>query len=159
MARNRDERYEHAGLMAQHLRELHLSPATTTSTRDSGASSSEKQRAPRDRKVVHPPKRPQGHRPRYLELAAAQPPPGEARERSPRQSPGAPERELSPAKGKIANIAFEDEVPTRPLSPIMDEDTHSQQQIKKDHTSTKPDVESRRTLWRQLQRIFKSSAT
>src|SRR5262249_19029050 len=148
---NRDERYEDAGLMAQDLRGLHLDPSTTTSTRDSGASPSEKQRAPRNGKVVHPPKRPQVHRPRYLELEATQPPPGEAREHSPRQSPGEPESEQSPAKGKIANVVFEDEVPTRPLSPIMDEDTHSQQQIKKYQVPTNPDAESRRTLWRQLQ--------
>ncbi len=159
IARNRDERYEHAGLMAQDLRALNLRPSSATITRDPNPPSATKQRGPREGLVIHPPKRPQAHRPRYLDLEATQPPPGESGEHSPRQSSGELERERSPAQGRAADIDYDDEVPTRPLGPIMDVDTHSQQQIKKDHAPTSPDSETRRTLWRQLQRIFKSSTT
>lgn len=159
MARNREERYKDAGLMAQDLRALNLKPSSVSITHDPNAPSVAKQKGSREAIVIHPPKRPQVHRPRYLDLEATQPQPGQAREHSPRQSPGEPEREQSPTQGRTANVDFKDEVPTRPLGPLSDVDTQAQQQVKKDHIPTNPDAETRRTLWRQLQRIFKSSTT
>ncbi|HEX9134975.1 MAG TPA: serine/threonine-protein kinase, partial [Ktedonobacteraceae bacterium] len=153
MARNRDKRYEHAGLMAQDLRMLNLRPPTETITRDPNSLSAAKQRGPREGIVVHPPKRPQVHRPRHLDLEATQPPPGESLEHSPRQSPGEPEQ--SPTQSRVVDVDYTDEVPTRPLGPVIDVATHSQQKVENAQASTKPDAESRRTLWRQLQRIFK----
>lgn len=158
MARNREKRYEDAGLMAQDLRALNLKPSSAPITHNPNTPSVAKQRGSREGIVIHPPKRPQANRPRYLDLEATQPQPGQGNEHSPRQSPGEPEREQSPTQSRAASDDHKDEIPTRPLSPIMDEDTHSQQRVKKDHTPANPDAEARRTLWRQLQRIFKSNA-
>jgi eukaryotic-like serine/threonine-protein kinase len=155
MARNRDERYEHASLMAQDLRTLNLMPSTGTASHDSDSSSAGKQRGSREGMVIRPPKRPQVHRPRYLDLEATQPPPGESREHSPGQSPREPAHEQSPTPGRTVN--YEDEVPTRPLGLLTDADTHSTQQTENSHVPTTP--ETRRTFWRQLQRIFRSSTT
>src|SRR5438876_5032362 len=152
MARNRDERYEHAALMAQDLRALNLRPSTGTEIRDPDSPSAAKQRGPREGIVIRPPKRPQAHRPRYMDLEATQPPPGESND----HSPGEAAHEQSPNQGRAVDVGYEDEVPTRPLGPVMDVDTHSQQQVE---VPMHPDPETRRTLWRQLQRIFKSNAT
>ncbi len=157
MARNRDKRYEHAGLMAQDLRKLNLRPSTGTIAHDPHTLSATKQRGVREGIVIHPPKRPQAHRPRYLELEATQPPPGESLEHSPRQSPVEPEHEQSPAQSKVADVNYKDEVPTRPLGPVMDVATRPLQKDEHAQASTKPETETRRTFWQQLQRIFKSS--
>jgi eukaryotic-like serine/threonine-protein kinase len=155
MARNRDERYEHAAFMAQDLRTLNLRPSLITATRDSNLPSTANQRGSRESIVKRPPKRPQVQRPRYLDLEATQPPPGEARE----YSAGEPALEQSPHQGKAADFDYEEEVPTKPLGPMIDLDTLTQQQAKQAQLPTNRNPDARRTLWRQLQRIFKSSAT
>ena len=104
MARNRDERYEHAAFMAQDLRTLNLRPFLVTATRDPNFPSTANQRGSRESIVKRPPKRPQVQRPRYLDLEATQPPPGEARE----HSAGEPALEQSPHQGRTANIDYED---------------------------------------------------
>ncbi len=145
MARNRDERYEHATLMARDLRALNLKPSPIAASRDPASLSPASQRAQRESIVIHPPKRPQVHRPRYLDLEATQPPPAESTERSPAPS----QKESSPEQPSAVSriIEFEDEVPTRPL---MNGATPLQQ------SPTTP--ETRRTLWQQLQRLFKSGS-
>ncbi len=155
MARNRDERYEHAAFMAQDLRTLNLRPFLVTATRDPNFPSTANQRGSRESIVNRPPKRPQVQRPRYLDLEATQPPPGEARE----HSAGEPALEQSPQQGRTANIDYEDEVPTKPLGPMIDMDELTQQQVEQAQLPTNKNPDTRRTLWRQLQRIFKSSAT
>jgi serine/threonine protein kinase len=155
MARNRDERYEHAGLMAQDLRRLNLRPPAVTATRDPILPTTANQRGSREGIVVRPPKRPQVQRPRYLDLEATQPPPGESR----KHSPGEPALEQSPHQGKAIDIDYQDEVPTKPLGPTMDPDTLTQQKVEQAQPPTKTNSETRRTLWRQLQRIFKSDAS
>jgi serine/threonine protein kinase len=157
MARNRDKRYEHAGLMAQDLRKLNLRPSTGTITYDPNPLSAAKQRGVRDGIVIHPPKRPQAPRPHYLDLEATQPPPAESLEHSPRQSPADPEHEQSPTQSRVVDVDYKDDVPTRPLGPVIDVAAQSQQKVEHAQASTHPDTETRRTLWRQLQRIFKSS--
>src|SRR5436190_1675189 len=83
MARNRDERYENAGLMAQDLRSLNLRSTQVAVTRDPKLFANPNQRAAHESKPLRPPKRPQIQRPRYLDLEATQPPPGESSEHSP----------------------------------------------------------------------------
>jgi eukaryotic-like serine/threonine-protein kinase len=159
MARNRDERYEHAALMSQDLRKLNLKPSPFTATRVPNLPSTANQRGSHESIVIRPPKRPQVQRPRYLELEATQPPPGESRVLSPKHSAGEPAHEKSPTEVKTLDINYGDKVPTRPLGPIMDLDTLIQRKVEQAEPSTNSIPDTRRTLWRQLQRIFKSNAT
>src|SRR5205823_11316371 len=59
MARNRDERYEHASLMAQDLRALNLRASSVTGLPNQIA----RQHTQREGLVMRPPKRPQVQRP------------------------------------------------------------------------------------------------
>ena len=157
MARNRDERYENAGLMAQDLRSLNLRSIQDAATRDPKLSATSNQRVSHESIALRPPKRPQVQRPPYLDLEATQPPPGESRQ----HSPGEPALEQSPQPDTAIDISYEDEVPTKPLGPIMDLDTLTQQKVEVEQAQppTKTNPETRRTLWRQLQRIFKPNET
>jgi serine/threonine-protein kinase len=149
MARNRDQRYENAGLMAQDLRSLHVSSTQGALTLDPKLFATTHQRRAHDGIALRPPKRPQVQRPRYLELEATQPPPGESNE----HSPGELTLEQSPQQGTAININYQDEVPTKPLSPILDLDTHAQQKV----YQTQSSIQTKPTLWKQLQRIFKQT--
>src|SRR5260370_35577294 len=72
MGRKRDDRYEHAPLMAQDLRGLRLqAPSHIVSP---AAGSQLRQPGQREGVVVRPPKRPQAQRPRYIDWEATQPP-------------------------------------------------------------------------------------
>ena len=155
MARNRDERYENAGLMAQDLRSLNLRSIQDAAIRDPKFPATSNQRGSNESITIRPPKRPQVQRPRYLDLEATQPPPGETRE----HSPGESAIQQSPQQGTVIDIDYEDEVPTKPLGPIMDLDSITRQKVDQAQPSTKTNPETRRTLWRQLQRIFKSNET
>ncbi len=153
MARNRDERYENAGLMAQDLRSLDVRSKQDIVTQGPKITAIANPRSMHDGIVVRPPKRPQSQRPRYLDLEATQPPPGESSE----HSPGGPVLEKSPEQEVAIDKKYEDEVPTKPLGPIMDLDTLAQQNVEQSQLSTKMNPETKRTLWKQLQRIFKQS--
>src|SRR5260370_17789876 len=111
MARNRDERYGHATLMAQALRELGLRPSAIPVVRDSRPPAPT--RGPR---VIHPPKRPNVKRRRYLELEETQPPPGESRERSPWQPQTEPAHERPSTLNRVTG--HQDELPPSPLRHI-----------------------------------------
>jgi len=67
LARDRDQRYEDAGIMAQLLRSLHLTPALANAT-----AVPLEQLTPLGRRVLQPPKRPQVQLPRYLEAQSPQ---------------------------------------------------------------------------------------
>ena len=153
MARNRDERYENAGLMAHGLRSLNIRSKQDVVAQDPKISAIVNQRSMHESIVIRPPKRPQSQRPRYLDLEATQPPPGESGE----HSPGGPALEQSPKQEEAINKVYEDEVPTKPLGPIMNLDTLAQQKVEQSQLSTKTNPETKRTLWKQLQRIFKQS--
>jgi hypothetical protein len=155
MARNRDERYENAGLIAQDLRSLNLRSTRSVATRNAKLSTNAYQRSYYEGIVVRPPKRPQIQPPRYLDLEATQPPPGETGE----HFPGEPALKKYTQQGKTIDIDNEDEVPTKPLSPIIDLDTLTQQKVQQTKSPTNTHSESKRTLWKQLQRIFKSNET
>src|SRR5260221_180550 len=58
MARNRDERYEHAAFMAQELRALNLRSFTATASHNPTSPSPTRQQGPREGIVIRPPKRP-----------------------------------------------------------------------------------------------------
>lgn len=69
LSRNRDQRYEHAGLMAQKLRELNLQPSTSPMHPDlSGSKPPMLPQTTRNRVVIQPPKRPQAQRPQYQDI-------------------------------------------------------------------------------------------
>ena len=153
MARNRDERYENARLMAQDLRSLNLQSTQSVATRNAKLSTNAYQRSYYEGIVVRPPKRSQLQRHRNFDLEATQPPPGETSE----HSPGEPALKKYTQQGKTIDIDNEEEVPTKPLSPIIDLDTLTQQKIEQEHLSTKTNSEMKHTLWKQLQRIFKQT--
>ena len=138
MARHRDERYENASIMAQDLRNLHLqAPATVTGKL--------RQLGPREGIVLRPPKRPQVQRPPYLEPEAARSP---ARETSDQlQGSPAPDPVLeTPGNHDIGQV---EDIPTGPLisePPFSAEEQGSQS------------AEARRSFWKQVQRIFKTSS-
>jgi eukaryotic-like serine/threonine-protein kinase len=153
MARNRDDRYENAGLMAQDLRSLNLRSAQSAPNREPKLTAHVNQRSSHEGIALRPPKRPQIQRPRYLDLEATQPPPGETNE----HSPGEAALEQSPQQGKTIELDNEDEVPTKPLSPINELDIAAKQKVELDQSSANSEL--KRTLWKQLQRIFKSNET
>ncbi len=153
MARNRDERYENAGLMARELRSLKFRPAEGEVTRAPKLPATASLRSSHEGIIIRPPKRPQIQRPRYLDLEATQPPPAESNE----HSPGERALEQSPKPGPKIDIDYGDEVPTKPLGPIIDLDTLAQQKVEQVQSSTKTNPETKQTLWKQLQRIFKQA--
>ncbi len=146
MARNRDERYEHATLMAQALRGLRLGPSVV---RVSTSPAPTSQRGTREGIVIQPPKRPNVKRRRNLEeLEATQPLPGESREHSPWQPQIEPAHEQPSSLNRVTG--YGDEVPTRPLGPLLNGATNPGQG---EQATTSPGT--RRTFWRQLQRLFR----
>src|SRR5258708_4030206 len=73
IARQREDRYEHATLMAQDLRALRLQTPGLLTTQ-AGANGPLRQPGQREGVVVRPPKRPQTQRPRYPDRDREQPP-------------------------------------------------------------------------------------
>src|SRR5437764_3673932 len=82
MARDRNERYEQAMLMAQALHALNLQPPTYLSPCAASGSHlrTGERKSSRERVIIQPPKRPQMQPPRYLDLEITQPSPGEPKE-------------------------------------------------------------------------------
>ncbi len=146
MARQRDDRYEHATLMAQDLRELRLQ-APGIPVPQTPLNGPARQPGQRESIVIRPPKRPQAGRPRFpdreREREATPPPTGEPADQSQRR----PAHEASPVSVANYDIEKPEDVPTRPLNPDGVLPAIEQ-------TTSSP--ETRRTLWKQLQRIFKS---
>ncbi len=171
MARNRDERYADAGLMAKELRALRLrvsretgdhkgpfpTPTSSPAPTGSGDSSPFPPAQPYTRRegiVIRPPKRPQAARPSYLDMEATRPLPGEADEQT--GTPTAQLSEGSPGKfnrqeeyqrepAARGTPLKEDEIPTGPLEPVsgINESRGQEEQATKS-------PEMRRTFWRRL---------
>jgi eukaryotic-like serine/threonine-protein kinase len=143
-ARQRDDRYEHATLMAQELRALGLQAPDIVATLP-GTNGPVRQPGQREGIVARPPKRPQAQRPRYpnRDRDATHPPTREPND----QQQGQAVHETYPESA--SNLATEEpeNVPTRPLNPDRIIPTIEQ---------VTPTPETRRTLWKQLQRIFKA---
>jgi len=143
MARQRDERYEHATLLAQDLRDLRLQ-APGIPVPQPALNGPARQPGQRESIVIRPPKRPQAGRPRFpdREREATPPPASETTD----QLQGRPAHEASPVSVTNHDIEKPEDVPTRPLNPEGVIPAIEQ-------ASSLP--ETRRTLWKQLQRIFK----
>jgi hypothetical protein len=137
--------------MAQELRSLNLRSTQVAATQDVKQPATAKQRSSYEGTVIRPPKRPRVHRPRYLDLEATQPPPGGSN----KHSTGEPSLEQSPQQRKTIEKDFEDEVPTIPLGTNIDLDIATKQLV--DHDQSSAIYASKRTLWKQLQRIFKQT--
>lgn len=144
MARQRDERYENASFMARDLRDLRLQ-APGIPAAQPALNGPARQPGQRENIVIRPPKRPQAQRPRFpdREREATPPPASETSD----QSPGQPAPEATLESALNYDTEQPEDVPTRPLNadgviPAIEQATSS--------------PETRRTLWKQLQRIFKT---
>jgi eukaryotic-like serine/threonine-protein kinase len=145
MARNRDERYEHANLMSQDLRGLNLRAPTIPGLPSQNA----RQHTPREGLVIRPPKRPQVQRPRYLDMEPTQPLQPSQTQQSPASEsivPHSPENpfEESPVPS-VEAAEHSMEGPTRPLETVQNPDTSSESG---EEESTSSD--SRRKIWQRL---------
>jgi eukaryotic-like serine/threonine-protein kinase len=148
MARNRDERYEHASQLAQELRALALQPPAD-------AAGAARQAGKRDGFVVRPPKRPQVQRPRYLEMEDTRPPPGESPRDEQEQSLHPLRLPQTPTLPVIDQP--DDDVPTRPLTGDQTEmDTSATPVPEKAGKGDAAQPGTRRRRWRRFERIFKT---
>ncbi|GAC1568850.1 MAG: hypothetical protein NVS3B14_20050 [Ktedonobacteraceae bacterium] len=144
MARMRDDRYEHATLMAQDLRALRLQAPGNAAASPSGAVGQMRMPGQREGIVIRPPKRPQAQRPRYIDPEATQPP---AAELNDLRHPHPSDENGHDDDSSNQDAEQQDEVPTRPLNI---------ERITRENEQDVLPPETRRTLWKQLQRIFKS---
>ncbi|HCI78280.1 MAG TPA: hypothetical protein DHW02_01165 [Ktedonobacter sp.] len=127
MARDREQRYEDAGMMARDLRLLHLTPQASFTLPDTT------QRNGRDHVVVQPPKRPQSQRLNYdaVDVAAKQEMPAA------RPEPVEPRRTHNVLDTPTIPLAS----PVLPVSPVQ---------------RRRPDVQmQKRGLWRRILRLFR----
>jgi eukaryotic-like serine/threonine-protein kinase len=143
MARQRDDRYAHATLMAQDLRALRLQAPGILATQP-GMNGPARQPGQRESIVIRPPRRPQAQRPRYTEREREAAPPSTPLAVEPRdQQQEQPAYEANAESVTNGDIEQTEDVPTRPLNPDGIIST-----IEK--ATAVP--EKRRTLWK---RIFK----
>jgi serine/threonine protein kinase len=153
MARDRDNRYENASLMAQDLRGLGLQLSAAAFAYGFPAMPG-MQRLPgqRDTPAVRLPRRPQVPRPRYLDLEDTQPPPGD----QPRQEQNrSSQLEHLPQTPPLPVGDRSDDIPTRPL--------HDEQAVAQASTTNAPAAgedsarePARPNRWRPFQRRFKT---
>ena len=144
MAREREERYEDAGLMAHDLRAVLLtSPATPLLSQPSGSISI--RQGLHERVAVQPPKRPSAQRPTYEDIVVSTSTSSENASMSSlptslleTHTPRDPDRPTLPMISSASPLPFE-----------------QQDTIK---TSSTPLEQTKRTFWSQLQRLFKISS-
>ena len=139
MARDREERYEDAGVMA---RELRLLQEKLKSINPSSQSTSELAlRQVQRSRQVQPPKRPQAQRPQYQDIAVA----------SPQQ-----EQKTKQEATKQQHIT---DSPTRPLVISPTPPTPRVELQKTVKTTTQPSEKTKRPFWRLFQRkLFRDGA-
>ncbi len=151
MARNRNERYEQAMLMAQALRTLNLQAPTHFSPDTPGAASgsplkTNESKTSRERVVLQPPKRPQMQRPLYLDLTHS--PPGKpiASESVPPAPPvpPAPLATVSAEPPLVNAQEIDTEGPTGPLGPPL-----ARREIEQ-FEQRSPELTKRQPFWRKL---------
>ncbi len=147
MARQRDERYEHATLMAQDLRGLRLQ-APGIPVAQPALNGPPRQFGQRESIVMRPPKRPQAQRPHFPDRVRETPPPASEMTDQPQDQP-AQEASSDSESGPNHTIVQPEDIPTRPLNPEGIIPIPAIEQA----TSS---PETRRKLWKQLQRIFKN---
>lgn len=156
LERDRDLRYSDAGLMAQDLRDLHLQSETSVHPRSSGISGTTGRHArfPHDRVVVHPPKRPQAQRPIFLdiEMEPTRPPLGD---------PAPPSPPLPSENHALSHFSVLNDNHGR--LPIQQAQFHHLNEFSEAYLAQESEptsrsllsIQKRRTLWDQLQRLFK----
>jgi len=144
MARNREERYKDASLMARALRTLQLQ-----SKREMPASQSTNELAlrqiQRERSAIQLPKRPQAQRPGY-QNAVASPTPAENAGTQPYATTQESRMLLVPDRPTLPMI-----VSQSPLTPQLEQ----QVTVK---TASQPSTRTKRTFWKQLQHFFGDSS-
>lgn len=152
MARDRNQRYEDAGLMAQELRELSLKPPIHPVTHEASDSdmSAHFLRPPRERVIIYPPKRPQVQHSSYLDD-------------SEQTQPLVDESDLALTHSLSSDTPSENEGgnitgPTHPLQTaqiLLHSDTANNQGDVHTMLSLQK-ASGRRTFWNHLQGLFKS---
>ena len=140
MARDREERYEDAGLMARDLRTLLVTPISPQSL--SGIPISQGQH---ERVTVQPPKRPHAPRPAYEDIIVP-------------SSPSSEDASLSSLPSSLPEDSTL-QAPDRPTLPMVISASpiplEQQETVK---TLSTPLEKTKRTFWEQLQRLFKVSS-
>lgn len=153
IARDRDERFEQASLMAQALRALSLKPPAQPG---SAASARQSSQPGRERVFIQPPKRPRAAPPRYLDAkpssqsaeVVADLPTNPRLEISPSQ-----ETALSPASQAYAHpvVSIDTEGPTGPLEqPTPPEQPRPANTARSQLARGKRRKQQRRTLWNKF---------
>ena len=143
IARDREERYEDAGLMAQELRALLLRPATLVTQVQPSENIPISQGGQRERAIIHPPKRPNAHRPAYEDIVLPVPPSSESN---------------IPPQASIIQEDHRLRDPNRPTLPAIISTpapllpVEQQVTIK---TQSTPSDKTKGTFWDQMQRLFK----
>ncbi len=143
MARDREERYEDAGLMARDLRTLLIRPPVTPLSFQTADDTLLRQ-GQRERVAVQPPKRPNAHRPTYEDIV----------------TPPAPSSKVGNISSLHASLSEDHTLqdPDRPTLPMIISKSpvplEQQETIKTLSTSLE---KTKRTFWRQLHRLFKVS--
>ena len=144
IARDREERYEDAGLMARDLRALLLHSAAS-SAQSQPFESIPISQGQREHVTIQPPKRPNAHRPVYDDIVVSVP-----------SSENINTHPLPTIQEKRTS-----QDPNRPALPMVVSTNSSAVPLEQRETiktqSTASD-KTKRTFWSQLQRIFKASA-
>ena len=143
MARDREERYEDAGLMARDLRAL-LSPSMAPVVSQPSGSIALNQGL-RERVSMQPPKRPHAQRPAYEDIVVPASPSSE--DASPSSLP------MSLAEAHTAHTA---DRPTLPMVISTSPTPLEQQETIK--TLSSPQEKTKRTFWGHVQRLFKGTS-
>ncbi|HZO73494.1 MAG TPA: protein kinase [Ktedonobacteraceae bacterium] len=157
LSRDREQRYESAGIMAQLLRTLHLQPSSTTPAHNG-----------RDRVVAQLPKRPQAQRPFFqdIDLEQTQPPPRQDIDLEQTQPPpiSGPDIQSSTARAYPSQMILSQEAR---MAQVANSPTNSPQPTPdfKEKTARKereiqveapyPHPPAKRGLWSQLQKLLK----
>jgi serine/threonine-protein kinase len=149
MARNREQRYEDASLMARDLRALNLQPPNTSLFPEIPPSEATSfPITPREKIVLQLPKRPQAQRPRYLddELTPAHEQPivhiPYTEQRSFKKEHPQEMTSVRRTSAPDLNISLSEMDTNKALIPLQ----------------LVPNVKTRHTLWQNIQRLFKVKA-
>lgn len=146
MARNREQRYEDASLMARDLRALNLQPPYTSLFPEIPVSETTSfPRAPREKIVLQPPKRPQAQRPRYLDDEPT--PPNEQPVMYIQRTQQEPLKKEHPQE--VASVRRAS-APDLNIS-LSEMDTNKARVP----FQSAPNGKTRHTLWQNIQRLFK----
>jgi serine/threonine-protein kinase len=160
MARDRNQRYEDAGLMAKDLREFNMKQFTPTPGSASTFQelpSSHKRGTRREPLVIHPPKRPQAQKPRYYDV--------EPTAHTPNQQvmhPSSTAQEVKETQ-TVEEQNIDIDGPTNPLevfnSPNM---SAHQPQVENSKAliplQSSPKTKQQSTFWNQLLHLFRRSS-